>query len=108
VGGPRDQSDYLNTVIQITTPLPPLKLLKFCQDLEEMSGRERDVKWGPRTLDIDILLFNDITENNPILIIPHPEMHNRRFVLEPLAEIAPDLIHPTLKISISQILNKLE
>lgn len=107
VGGPDGQGKYLNTVIEIATELDQFHLLKFCQNLEEAAGRKREIKWGPRTLDIDILIFNNLIQDSPILIIPHPEMHYRRFVLQPLSEIAPELIHPVLGISVSKILNNL-
>ena len=77
-------------------------------DIEQEAGRERIIHWGPRTLDIDILLFDDMVINTRDLTIPHPEMHKRQFVLEPMAEIAPYIYHPTLSRNITQLLNDLK
>ena len=89
--GIEDQPDFLNAVIQIETALAPTELLGFCRNIEKRLGRKRTIKWGPRVLDIDILLYGDISLQAEDLIIPHPYMMERAFVLIPLAEIAPDL-----------------
>lgn len=87
------QPTYCNQVIELFTRLPPLKLLRYCQFIELKHKRVRKRKWGPRTLDIDILLYGNTVINHDNLIIPHPEMLNRDFVLNPLVEIAPDLLY---------------
>jgi 2-amino-4-hydroxy-6-hydroxymethyldihydropteridine diphosphokinase len=89
VGGP-EQGPYLNCVVEIDTDLGPRDLLAECQRVEREAGRVRTVHWGPRTLDVDILLFDDLAVDEPDLVVPHPRMAHRRFVLEPLADLAPD------------------
>ena len=101
--GPIEQRLFLNGVVEVQTDLPPQTLLDICHAIENRHGRVRTVRWGPRTLDLDILLYGDSILNEPQLVIPHPEMHARRFVLEPLAELAPDLIHPVLGRSIREL-----
>lgn len=89
------QPDYINAVVAINTTKDELKLLDDLQDMEHRHGRVREgERWGPRTLDLDILLADDKIINHPRLIIPHPGLHQRSFVLYPLQEIAPDLIIP--------------
>lgn len=91
--GPQDQPDYVNAVMRIKTGLAPMDLLGQCQNIENRHGRVRLVHWGPRTLDLDILLYGDQTIDLPDLVVPHPELPNRAFVLYPLADIAPaDLV----------------
>lgn len=92
--GPRDQPDFLNAVASIDTGLSPDGLLDYLQDIEVQQGRKRNIHWGARTLDLDILLFGSEVINTTRLVIPHPEMHRRAFVLQPLYEIAPDLVIP--------------
>lgn len=100
-----DQADFLNMVIQMETDLSPLQLLDFCQNVEKELGRKRTFRFGPRTIDLDILLYNNENIDGERLIVPHPRMHERAFVLIPLHEIAPDcLISGT---SIEELLNKL-
>ncbi len=106
--GPVDQPDFLNGVIEIETPLEPDELLAIIHDIELEAGRERIIHWGPRTLDIDILLFDNEVINTESLTIPHPEMHKREFVLKPLAEIAPYVYHPTLQRNAVQMLEDLK
>ncbi|MDE0803571.1 MAG: 2-amino-4-hydroxy-6-hydroxymethyldihydropteridine diphosphokinase [Acidimicrobiales bacterium] len=91
VGGP-DQGRFLNLVAQIDTDLGPHDLLGVCHRIESAAGRVRDVRWGPRTLDVDILWIDGVTIDTPDLTIPHPRMWERRFVLEPLAELDPTLV----------------
>lgn len=91
--GPSDQPDYVNAVVALETDLPALKLLQLLQGIEHAQGRIRDGShWGPRTLDLDILLYGDEFINHPQLQVPHPGLHVRNFVLYPLHEIAPDLV----------------
>ncbi len=93
--GPADQPDYLNAVVRLNTRLAPEALLDQLQAIEAAQGRERDgLRWGPRTLDLDLLLYGDQVISSPRLSVPHPEMAKRSFVLYPLAEIAPDLVLP--------------
>lgn len=102
--GITDQADFFNQVLITETDHPPLELLAVLLSIEKSMGRERKVKWGPRLIDIDILFFGDIAIESSILTIPHPELHNRRFTLQPLYEIAPDLIHPILNKTIEELL----
>jgi len=106
--GKTDAPDYLNQVVTLQTEIPALELLHKILDIELLLGREREEKWGPRTIDIDILFYGDEIIDAKELKVPHPELHNRRFTLEPLAEIAPHLIHPVLKKTILAMKNELE
>ena len=90
--GPQDQPDFINAVVAIATQLAPLALLHECLNLEIRHGRARRERWGPRTLDLDLLLYGDLHLTLPELVIPHPHMYEREFVLKPLAEIAPELV----------------
>jgi len=93
--GPQDQPDYLNTAVALDTRLEPETLLDNTQRIELRQGRIRkEERWGPRTLDLDIMLFGDLIIHTARLTVPHYDMHNRGFMLWPLAEIAPDLIFP--------------
>ena len=103
VGGP-PQDWYLNQVVAGETSLSPDGLLELCRALEGEAGRVRGVKDGPRTLDIDILFHGDLVRDSPELTLPHPRLHERRFVLVPLVEIAPALVHPRLLLSVSELL----
>ena len=100
----RDQPWFLNCVVALETGKTPRHLLAHALAIEEGMGRRRTRDKGPRTIDIDILLFGDRVIDEPGLKIPHPAMHERRFVLEPLAEIAPGAIHPTLRKTARQLL----
>jgi 2-amino-4-hydroxy-6-hydroxymethyldihydropteridine diphosphokinase len=95
--GKTDAPDYLNQVVLIQSDLSSRKILNKVLNIEAGMGRRREEKWGPRIIDIDILFYGDEIVNKPGLQIPHPELHKRRFTLEPLAEIAPDWHHPVLK-----------
>jgi dihydroneopterin aldolase/2-amino-4-hydroxy-6-hydroxymethyldihydropteridine diphosphokinase len=90
VGGPADQGEYLNMVVELHTTLDPFALLRRCQRIEAEALRQRITHWGPRTLDVDILFYDDVVIDSPTLVVPHPRLGERRFVLEPLADIAPD------------------
>lgn len=89
--GYTDQADFLNMVVHIETDLTPDALLKACQDIEQQLGRKRTIRFGPRSIDLDVLLVNNITLNTEKLTIPHPRMHERAFVLIPLQKIAPNI-----------------
>ena len=91
VGGP-EQDAFLNVVVQLETERTPRELLAVCHRLESAAGRVRTERWGPRTLDVDVLWIDGTTVTEPDLIVPHPRMFERRFVIEPLAELAPDLV----------------
>lgn len=97
------QDDYLNGAIAIETLYTPEELLERIHEIESAGGRERKVQWGPRTLDLDILLYEDCIMYTDTLKIPHADMHNRDFVLAPLAQIAPYEMHPVLRKSIMQL-----
>lgn len=101
--GVKDQPPFINAALEIRTSLSPHKLLDELQTIENALGREREVEWGPRTIDIDILLFGNQVISDDRLQIPHPLMHERLFVLQPLKEIAPRAMHPMLEKSISTI-----
>ena len=107
VGGPTGQPDYLNAVIAVATGLPPQKLLDFCRQIENAAGRTRDIRWGARTLDIDLLFYEQLVLDTPELKLPHPRLQQRHFVLQPLVELAADYRHPLLHCSIAEILNAL-
>jgi 2-amino-4-hydroxy-6-hydroxymethyldihydropteridine diphosphokinase len=92
--GPVEQPNYLNMVIKISTALPPEELLRLCKEIEKQQGRVPGERWGPRPLDIDILLYEDWRIHTESLAVPHPRMWERAFVLRPLADIAPGLRGP--------------
>lgn len=101
-----DQPWFLNLVAEIDTSLPPRDLLAHLRAIETCLGRVRHTAGGPRTLDIDILLYGDAVVDSPELTLPHPRMAARRFVLEPLAELVPELCHPTLDRTIRALLEE--
>jgi 2-amino-4-hydroxy-6-hydroxymethyldihydropteridine diphosphokinase len=92
VGGPGGQGRYLNLVVELDTDLEPRDLLGVCRRLEAAAGRVRDERWGPRTLDVDVLWVDGRTVDEPDLQVPHPRMWERRFVVAPLSDVAPDLV----------------
>jgi len=103
VGGPPDNPLFLNTVLKVQTSLTPRQLLETCLAIEDEFGRSRPVRWAPRTIDIDILFYADQIISEEDLTIPHPRLQERAFVLAPLIEIAPDLKHPLLEQSITEL-----
>jgi 2-amino-4-hydroxy-6-hydroxymethyldihydropteridine diphosphokinase len=103
VGGPPGQGPYLNAAAELQTDLTPNELLRVLLDVEHQLGRVRGEHHGPRTIDLDLLLCGDEVRNDPELILPHPRMHERSFVLGPLAEIAPQVVHPILGQSIGEL-----
>ena len=98
------QPDYLNAVVRLRTTLTPRELLGALQALERTAGRVRTVRWGPRTLDLDLLLFSDRVSDDPVLTLPHPRLHERRFVLAPLCELDPAHRHPRLGLTMAELL----
>lgn len=109
--GPAAQGKFLNTVCAVETELAAGDLLKQCLRIEKDLGRERNnegQRWGPRVIDLDLLLFGEEIIAEPGLTVPHPQMHVRRFVLEPLGEIAPAAVHPGLQKTAQELLARLE
>jgi 2-amino-4-hydroxy-6-hydroxymethyldihydropteridine diphosphokinase len=105
--GLQDQPLFLNMAIEIETDNTPNELLTLVKDIETKIGRQKSFPWGPRVVDLDILFFNEVVIQSQELTIPHPYMHNRAFVLEPMQEIAPDLVHPVLKKSMRELFRNL-
>jgi 2-amino-4-hydroxy-6-hydroxymethyldihydropteridine diphosphokinase len=106
--GYENQEWFLNLVIEIKTSFMPRDLLDHVLSVEDQMGRKREIKWGPRNIDIDILLYDNQVMQSDRLTLPHPRMHERRFVLLPLSEIAPQLLHPQLKKSVKELLEGCE
>lgn len=106
--GRTEQPAFLNMAVEIETRLAAIELLSLLKNIEKEMGRQDTVRWCPRIIDLDILLYNDITLNTEALTIPHPLMHEREFVLAPLAELAEDLIHPVLKKRIGDLLKEIK
>lgn len=104
--GIEDQPAFLNMALRLQTELHPLELLQKIHDIEQHLGRQRTLKWGQRTLDIDILFYGDAVIDLPELKVPHPYLQERRFALVPLNEITPDFLHPGLNKTISQLLDE--
>jgi len=107
VGGPDDQGRFLNSVLKIETTLPPEALLVRCHKIEHLYRRERIVRWGARTLDLDLLFYGDQVIKTETLELPHPRLHLRRFVLVPLADVAAEFVHPILGESVRELLARL-
>jgi 2-amino-4-hydroxy-6-hydroxymethyldihydropteridine diphosphokinase len=107
VGGPAGQGSYLNAAAALETTLDPLELLHVLRAIEARFGRVRTVRWGERTLDLDLLLFDDRIIETPELTVPHPRLRERRFVLEPLAEVAPAVVEPRSGRTVSELLRDL-
>jgi len=107
IGGPPDSPPFLNAAAQIATTLPPRVLLERLLAIEAMLGRVRRTRWEPRIIDLDLLMYGNTILNEPGMVLPHPRLHERRFVLLPLSQIAPQAIHPTLGKTILSLLDEL-
>jgi len=107
VGGPDEQGPYLNAALVATTTLEAADLLARMHRIEADRERERTVRWGPRTLDLDLLVYGDLVSDVPLLHVPHPRQHERRFVLVPVCDVAPDLVHPVLGRTMRELLAEL-
>ena len=105
--GLREQEWFINAAMLLETRLKPMELLEFMFEVEKSFGRERKVKWGPRTLDLDIIFYENLQIDQPGLKLPHPLMSERLFVLAPLAEIEPGWVHPGLGLSVQQMLDRI-
>ncbi|MFJ8259941.1 2-amino-4-hydroxy-6-hydroxymethyldihydropteridine diphosphokinase [Peribacillus asahii] len=105
--GYTDQDCFLNAVIKIFTSLSPEELLQTCLNIETKLGRKREIRWGPRTLDLDILLYNQENIETESLSVPHPRMQERAFVIVPLLELDPDIKLPNVNASLNDILNQI-
>ena len=103
-----EQGKFLNAALEGTTELGPRELLNACQEIEKQLGRERIIRNGPRTIDIDILFYGNTLLNEPDITIPHPRLHEREFVLKPLTDICPELVHPTIKKTVKELYEGLE
>ncbi len=104
--GMTEQGWFVNGAAMCETRMPPEEVLRALQEIENFFGRVRTKRWGPRTLDLDILLFGDRRVDLQELVIPHPRLHERRFVLVPMVEIAPSLVHPTLGLTMQDLLDR--
>jgi len=102
--GMTDQADFLNQVIEVSTTLAPAEILTQLLAIEQQFGRVRDVRWGPRSIDLDLLLQGDTQLKTEMLEVPHPRMQDRKFILIPLVEIAPEVLHPGLGLTAQALL----
>ena len=106
--GYENQGWFLNLALEAQTSFDPFSLLEHLLAIEDQMGREREEKWGPRNIDLDLLLYDNRIVESERLTIPHPRMHQRKFVLIPLAQIAPQLLHPVLKKNVLELLENCE
>jgi 2-amino-4-hydroxy-6-hydroxymethyldihydropteridine diphosphokinase len=106
--GYEDQPPFLNMVVKAKTDLEPEVLLKYLKGIEVELGREKSIRWGPRLIDLDILFYDDLVIDTPPLVIPHPRLHERAFVLVPLGDIALDFVHPVFHERVRELLAKVD
>jgi 2-amino-4-hydroxy-6-hydroxymethyldihydropteridine diphosphokinase len=105
----KDQDWFINVVVKVETTLAPFELLKTLKSIERGAGRvDGSIRFGPRVLDLDIILYDDLVANSSKLIVPHPRMHKRRFVLRPICDIDPTIVHPVLKKEMQALLDVLD
>ncbi|KXG77521.1 Bifunctional folate synthesis protein [Fervidicola ferrireducens] len=105
--GYKEQEKFLNAACLVETELSPLELLDVLLDIEKEMGRERKIRWGPRNIDLDLIFYEDRVIREERLEVPHPDAHNRTFVMGPIAEIDPDFVHPVLKKKVGEIYREL-
>lgn len=106
--GYEDQPAFLNMVVTGETSLEPEALLTYLKQLEAKLGRESNFRWGPRLIDLDILFYDDLVLDTPPLVIPHPRLHERAFVLVPLADVAPQFVHPVFQQEVNKFLSEID
>ncbi|CCJ33644.1 2-amino-4-hydroxy-6-hydroxymethyldihydropteridine diphosphokinase [Caloramator australicus] len=106
--GYKDQPEFLNGAVEVETNLSCRELLNVLLNIEKDMGRVRHFKWGPRNIDLDIIFYNDEVIDEPDLKVPHPDMHNRDFVLKPLCDLNPNFVHPILKKTVKTLLDELK
>lgn len=106
--GVKDQEWFINAAVKVSTSLTPVEVLRVCQHIEEKLGRKREMKWGPRVIDLDILLYDEEIIADDILTIPHPATYDRACCIVPLLEIAEELVHPILQKDMDEIYQNLE
>ncbi len=106
--GVTDQPDFINLAVRVSTILEPAELLEELKAVEDSLGRVRIIRWGPRTIDLDILFFDDLIIKTENLTIPHPDLQNRYFVLKPLNDISPDYIHPVIKLTVAEMFRQIK
>ena len=104
-----DQDWFVNAAVNVETPLEPIELLATLQTIQQQAGRTKGgIRFGPRVLDMDIIFYDQLVLKTPTLEIPHPRMHKRRFVLQPICDIDPDIVHPLLNMPVKSLLNQLD
>ena len=106
--GKKNQPPFLNGVLEARTKIPPIELLRILKKVEKKVGRKKGGKWEPREIDLDLLFYDDLILETEEISVPHKDLHNRIFVLEPLSSLAPNLVHPVLKKTVKELYNELK